>query len=180
MENFFDGFEDLFLFRIPLRNRMREIIAYAIVSEEDFYRVSMIMWYLHFGYARHNKHGMMHRFILGLEKDDETKVDHIDGDGLDNRRENLRFATMTENAQNRTKQKETSSQYRGVSWHKRIRKWAIQINTGGGNRHLGYHTDEEKAARRYDKEAIKSGSDFWRLNFSYTEEEIQAILAEEE
>lgn len=106
----------------------------------------------------------MHRLLTNAPKGME--VDHINGDGLDNRRANLRLATRTENCRNRGKQVTGSSRFVGVSWHKHRQRWWAYIWVGNGIRKsLGYHHDEESAARAYDAAAIDAHGEFAWLNF---------------
>jgi hypothetical protein len=75
-------------------------------------------------------------------------TDHINGNGLDNRKENLRFVTHRENCQNRHTKK--SSKYAGVDWKKNAKKWRAQIRVDGKKpKHLGYYDDEETACIVY-------------------------------
>lgn len=67
----------------------------------------------------------MHRILIGAKKG--QKVDHIDGNGLNNRRSNLRFATSQQNGRNCRKPINNTSGYKGVTWNKRGRKWVAQI-----------------------------------------------------
>ncbi len=87
----------------------------------------------------------MHAVIVGTPKGMQT--DHINGNGLDNRRENLRVVTHRKNAQNRHTPK--SSKYPGVTWHKSARKWQAQIRVAGKKHHLGLYEDEETAGIVY-------------------------------
>ncbi len=87
----------------------------------------------------------MHAVIAGTSKGMHT--DHINGNGLDNRRENLRIVTKRQNAQNRHTPK--TSKFPGVSWYKPGQKWNAKIYVNGKLHHLGYYDDEEEAARRY-------------------------------
>jgi len=94
--------------------------------------------------------------------------DHKDGDGLNNRRANLRPATYGQNLQNRSapaKRGGAFVQFKGVCWNKRRQKWASYINVGGKRLHLGVHADEADAARNYDAAALKYHGKFARLNF---------------
>ena len=94
----------------------------------------------------------MHRLLLGyFPKGYQT--DHINGDGLDNRRCNLRKVTIRENGQNRHHPK--SSQYPGVSWRKDIKKWSSKIRINGRKRHLGCFENEQEAANIYKKFALE-------------------------
>lgn len=152
-------------FKIPLKNCKKEIVDHAFVSERDFVSVSEVIWSPKEGYAWNGKHGYMHRFILGLEQGDKRQVDHKNRIRSDNRRENLRFATQQENMQNRPKREGTSSQYRGVTWHKLRSKWLARIWFNNKGTHLGSFKDEIDAACAYDKSARELDSEFTNLNF---------------
>lgn len=76
----------------------------------------------------------MHRLLMAAEAG--QVVDHINGDGLDNRRENLRFADARRNQWNRRTWVETSS-YKGVRWYRRDQVWYALITTNGKKVHLG-------------------------------------------
>jgi len=94
-------------------------------------------------------------------------VDHINHNGLDNRKANLRPATRAQNNYNKliVKHKESSSKYKGVTWKKENKKWLAQINFKGDYIFLGYFKDERKAAKAYDEAAKKYYSEFACLNF---------------
>lgn len=184
MEEFYDGFLFLFwIFKIPLRNYKGKIIAHALVSEEDFERVILIRWHFTAGYANNDSHGYLHRFVFDFIPEG-LEIDHVNQVKLDNRRENLRIATHSENNQNRPKKEGTTSRFRGVSWHKN-NKWVVQLGLSVDgetkNKYLGCFDDEEAAAQRWDKAVIKSGTmDFRQLNFEYFHEQIQEILSSED
>jgi hypothetical protein len=91
----------------------------------------------------------MHIEIIGRKEGFE--IDHINGEGLDNRRENIRHVTHRQNLQNR--HDETSSEYPGVYWYKRDRKWRAMIWLNGKKRHLGCFTNEQEAFTAYCKAA---------------------------
>lgn len=93
------------------------------------------------------------------------QIDHINHNGLDNRRENLRIATPTQNNQNRQKSKGKSSQYRGVSWSTSTRKWRVEIKASGSKRILGHFDNEIDAALAYDRAAREFFKEFASLNF---------------
>ena len=107
----------------------------------------------------------MHREILGLKFGDKRQCDHQNHRGLDNRRDNLRICTSKQNNQNMSSYKSCSSVYKGVSWHKIHHKWRAFITVDYKQIHLGYFDNEEKAARVYDKVAIKYFGEFANLNF---------------
>lgn len=78
-----------------------------------------------------------------------THLDHKNGDKQDNRIENLRYATVRENSQNRKKNAKNKSGYVGVSWNRNSRKWIAQIGKDGRRYHLGCFDDPEEAYSAY-------------------------------
>ena len=104
----------------------------------------------------------MHRFIIGAPKG--VLVDHKNGDGLDNRRENLRFCSASQNQMNRGKTVRNKTGFKGVFWGSNHR-WQAQISCCGIKFHLGSWTDPEDAAAIYDIAAQQFHGKFARLNF---------------
>ena len=104
----------------------------------------------------------MHRIIMEAETGQE--VDHINGDKLDNRKDNLRFCTHQQNMVN-WNNKRGKSKYRGVSWCKRDKKWKAQIQSHSKNRLIGRFREEEEAAKAYNIEAKKEFGNFALLNY---------------
>lgn len=102
----------------------------------------------------------LHTFLTGW-----PLVDHVNGDGLDNRHSNLRPATDAQNRQNRRRQANNSSGYKGVDWFKRQGRWRARIKAAGTWYFLGYHDNAEEAARAYDAAALELHGEFARLNF---------------
>jgi hypothetical protein len=162
----------------------RGMIAY--VSPEDHDRVSALKWQAHKGkrtwYARHVcrvpstitdttsstskfKSTYLHRFITG-EEDPDVKIDHRDGNGLNNTRPNLRSSTGKENSRNTRKPTSgTTSQYKGVCWDEAQKRWRAQINVEGKKRCLGRYKDELPAALAYDRAALDAFGEFAQINF---------------
>lgn len=95
----------------------------------------------------------MHQDIIGRPPPG-YETDHKDGNGLNNRRSNLRNITHRQNTQNK-KNIELTSHFLGVSWYKKYGKWLTQIQIGGKNKHLGYFEEELDAAAAY-KDALKT------------------------
>lgn len=100
----------------------------------------------------------------------EKDIDHINRIKTDNRIENLRDISRSENVRNTDKKLNCSSQYRGVCWHKRVEKWGATIKIEGNLKHLGYFIDEEEAALAYNEAASKYYPEFSVLNI--VEEEL--------
>lgn len=140
--------------KIPLRNLNGDIVDYAIVSTEDFDKVNKRKWSkqiksenLFYALSNQNNNPIrMHQFIMG-KAPKGLIISHINGNGLDNRRENLSFATQSQNMQNTDKRENTTSKFKGVSYNSRLKKWRMQF---GRNEWYEYHTCEEDAAKRYD------------------------------
>lgn len=110
----------------------------------------------------------LHRFLMGLSNHDQRRVDHKDGDGLNCQRENLRFATPSQNAANMIRQTPNVSGFRGVS--PRCTKtgkmrWVAFISDHGRSIYLGTFKSPEEAARIYDDNARTRYGEFARLNF---------------
>jgi len=104
----------------------------------------------------------LHRLLLDAGPD--QRVDHINGDRLDNRRDNLRLVSHRQNQQNRRPSTDTSSGRKGVTWHARIHKWHVRITVDGQRLHLGYYADLETASRLYDAAARLFFGDYARPN----------------
>lgn len=142
----------------------------AIVDDEDFERVNKLAWHQNSnGYiancTRINGKTVvtkLHHFILNNERSRKNPVDHINRNQLDNRRENLRICTASDNAYNRTFNfKNKTSNYRGVYKIKSCKKWYAKIK----RLHLGVTENEKEAAMLYDKKAKELFGEFAILNF---------------
>lgn len=138
---------------------MREILLtqgkFALVDDEDFDRMNRFKWFAH--HIHKNWYAVrdaptinkirgeriyLHRFLMPGHKE----IDHINGDGLNNQKNNLRPATHQQNLSNRKKHSEGSSKYKGVSWSKCCRCWRAQIRLQRQQLHLGCYESETDAA----------------------------------
>ena len=153
----------------------------AIIDTEDWDKIKVYRWYLHGSktYGTPYVRGLipnpdkdinrpytfilLHRLILGKPKKGMV-TDHINHNGLDNRKENLRFATRGQNQRNRQSGKNSRSQYLGVFWYKQHQKWSAQIRHNGKKYHLGLFTCEHQAALAYNKKAIELHGEYANPN----------------
>ncbi len=108
----------------------------------------------------------LHRFLLGLSNED-VEVDHVNGDTLDNRKQNLRIATKHQNAMNRGKQNNNTSGYKGVFRVTKPSKnpWQAKITVRDKQIYLGVFPTAEAAAHAYDAAAMELHGEFAQLNF---------------
>jgi AP2 domain/HNH endonuclease len=141
----------------------------CVVDDADASLVSGPYWYAHKSrtkwYAAANVDGkriMMHRLIMAAPA--EVEVDHRDGDGLNNRRANLRRASHQENGFNKKLYENNTSGFIGVTWHKKLGKWRAQIRKGGRHHSLGCYLDPRDAALAYNAAALKLFGEFAKLN----------------
>ena len=103
--------------------------------------------------------------VLGRELTKSEKVDHINGNGLDNRRVNLRVVTHSQNLANRSITRRTTNRFKGITKCKRTGKWQAKIMVNYKTIYLGTFESDEDAAKEYDKAAVCHFGDSARLNF---------------
>jgi hypothetical protein len=106
----------------------------------------------------------MHRQIMGVVNTKKI-IDHKNRNALDNRKQNLRECTQSENSKNRKSRILSTSIYLGVHWCKRSKKWKAVIDHNGVKNYLGIFINEIDAAKAYDKAAKKYHKEFANLNF---------------
>ncbi len=93
-----------------------------------------------------------------------TEVDHIDRNKCNNSVDNLRWCSRSENNSNRGKKENTSSPFKGVTWHKQRQKWKASVSITGQSKHLGLFESEVQAAVAYNNAAIQHHAEFACLN----------------
>lgn len=148
---------------------------FAIVDEEDYEMLMKYNWTVtnsptnHTNYASGGRKMKMHRFIMNAPED--KLVDHINRNGLDNRKANLRFCTKQGNSANSFSENPSkSSKYKGVCWEKYTRKWAARIRKDGRSITIGRFLVEKDAAFAYNTLAKEAFGEFAYLNILDNEE----------
>jgi len=149
---------------------------WTIIEPEDYYRLKNFKWC---AVGNGNKFYAVRNIVTGpgrtkpvglhraiMKPPPGILVDHINGNGLDNRRANLRLATRSQNAHNKQKTKsKTLSRLKGIFFDSRRGKWYARIKINGNSVHLGSFADELAAGRAYDEAAKKYHGEFACLNF---------------
>ena len=154
---------------------------YTLVDNEDYEWLSQWKWHLtkntHFPFTEYAKRNrpraekpdadiLMHRMILRKHgiKIGGKLVDHINHNGLDNRKENIRMATRSENKAYGKIYRNNTSGYKGVSWDKEQNKWAVSISINGKDKKIGRFLNKEEAALVYNDVAKQYFGEFAYLN----------------
>lgn len=147
--------------------------TFALVDDEDYEKLNKYKW--HAPRQRSGTYAVrditvdgkrkrlhMHRQVIGYIKG--MVVDHINHDCLDNRKENLRLCTHTQNCMNRLSNKNSSSQYKGVYFHKSSGHWQASIRVSTKLIHLGTYRKEIDAAKVYNENAVRYFKEFANVN----------------
>ena len=151
--------------------------AVTKIDEEDYLKISVYsnwrLWYNlrgHFYACVYKKEDnkkktvFMHRLLMNIS-DSDIQVDHINGDGLDNRKDNLRICCREQNLRNQAKPKgEFTSKFKGVSWNNRDKNWRASIWKNKGI-FIGNFLEEIEAAKAYDIKAAELFGEYAKLNF---------------
>ncbi len=140
----------------------------CIIDTEDYPLVAQYHWCAHtkgkctYAVRRENsKHQIrMHQSLTG-----KLSVDHRDGDGLNNRRNNLREATVSQQGANTKARSTNKSGFKGVHWHAGHHKWQAMVCADYKKEHIGYFTTAEQAALAYDEAAKRLFGEFAKTNF---------------
>lgn len=154
----------------------------AVVDDEDYDELMKYKWHATTGgggrkcYAetswRKGKtkgNSRMHTMLSGC-----TMTDHIDGDGLNNMKSNLRGCNKSQNGMNRGADRDNTTGYKGVGYKKGVGKFRARIKIDGKEISLGLFDTAEKAAKAYDKAASKLFKGFAFLNFGRDDEKTTA------
>ncbi len=148
----------------------------ALVDDDDFDLVSTFKWCASqdrrtwYAQSVHRVNGRrvhvrLHRIVLGVN-DRSQQVDHVNGNGLDCRRCNLRIATSAQNAMNRKTRVDSKSGMKGVKQsHGCLNRWTAHIKRDGRHIHVGSFSTPEDAARAYDQVARRLFGEFARTNY---------------
>jgi len=142
----------------------------ALVDDEDFDRLNQFKWCTlkngNVFYATRNIRINKKQITIYMQWDilNGKYIDHIDNNGLNNQRINLRFCTNSQNQMNKRKRKNTSSIYKGVYFNKRDKKWMSYINIKHKFIFIGYFNLESDAAKSYNQKAIELFGEFARVN----------------
>jgi hypothetical protein len=148
----------------------------CIIDTEDYNKIKDYHWslslekstnrfYVMSYFKKNNKsiHSLIQRIILDII-DSNFEGDHINHDTLDNRKNNLRKCTTSNNAMNRFINKSNKSGYKGVSWQKDRKKWAAAIKVNYKSINLGRYNNKIDAAKVYNQAALKYFGEFAYLN----------------
>jgi len=136
----------------------------AIVDDIDFELLSRYKWHVSYNkglwYAKTGKRGpLMHRLLMSPANG--FIVDHVDGNGLNNVRSNLRVCTQAQNSRNRKIHKNSKSRVKGVTWREDRQKWRVRIGLDYRSIGLGHYNSKEEAV-----EAYKNGCQQYHKEFA--------------
>jgi hypothetical protein len=145
----------------------------ALVDDDHFEVLNQFKWHIkkcgRTNYATANikidgkyKTITMHRFLLDAPKG--VQVDHINHNGLDNQRDNLRFCSNSQNQMNRSPYKNCTSNFKGVSFYRKTKRWKAYIKLNGKRINLGHYKTEIEAAEVYNNKAKELFGEFSFIN----------------
>ncbi len=143
---------------------------FTLVDDSDFEWLNSFIWSYHQGYAeRHTPTINGKRTIISIHKmlmnpPKGKEVDHINGNRNDNRRNNLRIVSYAGQARNAGLRKDSTSGFKGVSWHRYRKAWSVRICVNYKRIFIGYFNNLRDAGLAYNNAAIKYFGEFARLN----------------
>lgn len=153
---------------IPCGNCMKYICPngdYFLFDPDDMEIAKSRIWGIKKGYARATIQGVsvgFHRIVMNATEDDV--VDHIDCNGRNNCKSNLRLVSQCENMRNARTRRDNSTGYKGVSYDKRMKRYAAYICISGKKKHIGFFDTAQSAAVAYNNAALHYFGDCARLN----------------
>ena len=116
---------------------------------EDYDKIKNYCWYINEDeYVINRTTGnatLMHRLIMGLEKNDKREIDHIYHKTYDNRKTQIRIVSSSQNNMNKKNQSNNTSGYKGVHYNKQCKKWEVEIRAYNNRIRLGYFDDKDEA-----------------------------------
>ena len=135
----------------------------VLVDDEDYELLSKYSWYRVSGHGTDYAVARIYGHRLLMDAKPGEIIDHINGNGLDDQKNNLRRCTAAQNQANRKQKRAgTTSKYRGVFWAKRDQKWVARIRANGIRYNIGSFASELEAAEAYQQELRKHFGEFVR------------------
>ena len=139
---------------------MKQILVgkdkYAIVDDKNYNKLKDYKWYFHNGYAQRQDYSKRHGYYIFMHWDIIGKppkgllMDHLNGNRLDNQRNNLRICTYSQNSLNRHTPDGKPILIEGKGWHKKRKRFQAQIYMNGKKKHLGFFKSEIEAKNIYE------------------------------
>lgn len=137
------------------------------VDDHWYSQLSQMSWHFDQGYAKTRlgkRHFFMHHFIKPVCLEEGERIDHMNGDKLDNQESNLRICDSAQNQQNRKTPSNNTSGYKGVTYNPYVQRWHARIMVRGNRISLGMYRTAEGAAKAYNEAAKKYFGEFAKLN----------------
>jgi len=153
-----------FVYDTHVECRMKNRIRFK-VDLDDINRVNEHEWFYSNGYIKaliNDKWVTLHRFIMNPSA--EQIVDHIDGDKLNNMKENLRLCSKAENQRNQKIHKNNTSGYKGVRWNEKDKRWRAYIRKDSKSIYIGNFKELKEAVIAYNNKAIELFGEFAKIN----------------
>lgn len=137
--------------------------ARTIIDRSDYDKVKSYKWSVFSNYRVADSQGLfLHDLIINHKGNNNIMIDHIDGDGFNNQKQNLRIATCSQNAANCSKRSHNTSGFKGV--YKQGNKWMAKVVCKGKQHYFGFYDSILDAAKAYNNGAILLFGEFAKLN----------------